>query len=276
MSIGITSIERACGPVLVGLMSIQLIEPADVVTMSRRGVSGLYESNLVLRAGTQLIDIDADSGTAAYIERHQGNDAGDTYRQSLTYRLRKLRPQLTEHRTRLRNSRAHLLITDAYGQKLWLPYMRLSPQVENGPRGGRNYATVNWQSSSALPAAYLNAEIITQDGEVLVGAILQSPDNSYWKIAVGLCGSPIAVSTNSTDIIAAIFRIPDSADNPYLLSVDNHGTLSVAASPGDVGELTISAPNGDQYLFSVTDCETLLTTRQNSDLPGGGNQNLGG
>jgi hypothetical protein len=275
MSCRLTNIERACGPVYVGLTSVQAILPADVDTYPRRGILSLYETELILKNGSVLYNIAADPGTLAFNEEQQNAVNGDAYQQTVTFRLRKDRSALAVLAEELRNQPIHLLITDQYGQKRFLPWMRLRRRrADNGPRGGNNAHQYTFSGSSRRPAGFLGNQVVTQDGETIVRAVLQSPDGSYWLLAVGLCGALITVSTTSTDVIGADFRLSDEDDNTYSLSVDNFGVLITTASAGTADVLILESPNGDEYEVSVTDNEVLLTTLQGSDLPQG--QTLGG
>ncbi|MCB0637233.1 MAG: hypothetical protein KDC54_11480 [Lewinella sp.] len=269
MSCGLQSIERACGPILVGLSTVQIILPADVDTYPLRGLSGLWETDMVLSATATLYSMDFDRGTAGWNQDSQPSDGGDSYTDTVTFRIKKDRAAQVSFLERIRNRAVHLIITDEHGQKRLIMNARLRTRAENGPRGSRNTYNYTFESTSERPTAFLAGEVTTTEGTILISVVLQSPDGNYWSLAVGICGEPIAVSTTSTDVIPGTFRISDTDDATYELTVDNFGTLTVTASAGDAGQIILTAPDGNEYELSVGSCDTLITTLQGSDIPSG-------
>lgn len=276
MLCGLVGIERACGPVIVGLSNVQMIVPAQVDKYPLRGRSGLYQTDMVLKSGANIYDIDFDPGTAGWQQDSQNTGAGDTYRNTVQLRIRKDRPAQVSFLEHLKNKRVHLILTDQDGQKHLLLNARAGVRAENGPRGGSNHYNYTFRNTDRLPVAFLSGEITTTDGNVLVEAVLQSPDGNFWRLAVGICAAPIALSTTDTDVIPANFRIEDSDGNTYELSVDNCGTLSTSTAAGTAGQILLDAPDGNTYELSVGECETLITILTGSDLPNPDDGVIGG
>lgn len=276
MYCGLQSIERACGRIFVGLTTVQMILPADVVTYPLRGRSGLYETDIVLKSGAVLHNIEFDPGTAGWSQEIQSSTSGDVYRNSVTFRIRRDRPEQAAFLGYLKNKRIHLLITDEDGQKHLVLSARASARAENGPRGGRNHYNYSFQSADRQPAGFLSAEVINQDGNVLVAAVLQSPDGNYWKLAIGICAEVVTLSTTDTNVIPSEFRIEDNEGITFELSIDNCGSLNTTASAGTPGQILLDAPDGNTYELSIGTCETLITTQTGSDLPNPDDSIIGG
>lgn len=252
-----------------------MIDPASVHTMPLRGVSGIYGTEIVLLPGAQLYDIRIDAGTGSLRMDTQTSDAGDTYRHTVAFRVKKDRPEQVIFIERLRNKRVHLVLVDANGQTRLLLNMRMGVRLENGPRGDANNAQYTFTGTDSFPYQFYDGDIATTDEVILLEAVILSKEGEYYRLAVGVCEELITLVTTDTNVIPGTFRVADASGTTYALSIDDCGELITTATAGTAGQLLITAPTGNTYEVTVGTCGELITTRQGNDLPDGG-ANTGG
>jgi len=157
MGCTISAIEGYCKTPLANIRLVSLYIPTDVDTMPTPGLGVYSAQEPVLIPGAAAISIPFDRFSCSLSSNPDTAQPGDFWSHQVRGGIRRNRAEVGLWMLRMRNRRFHLLTEDWYGERMWLPNMRLSASRTVEERlSSRNGFTFSFSSRSQHPGIYLD------------------------------------------------------------------------------------------------------------------------